>query len=192
MSLVYRARFIEDLAREAMQSARYTTRGVNERGFGRGPSPVLSDRVHTLLASWAVAFFAPRGIKIYAAQDGRRVIPPPIEPANLRHQYSAASDYSTDTDSDADPDDFSDEFSAKRRDMYLPRQEREWRKKERARDRRRSKRARRKGEVMRDREGDWEVHFVCMTPTLWQPGARPRTYGEPVMRLKRGGGWASR
>lgn len=185
-TLMIRARFIEDLCSEALRSAYHTTnRGVNAPGFGRGPSPLLSDRVHTLLASWAVAFFNPRGIKLYAVQDGRKAIPPPIEPPSLRHQYAAASDYSTDSESEADPDDLFEEHENKRKDIYLPRLERDLRKRERARERRRSKRARRKGEVMRERDGEWEVHFVCMNPTIWQPGARPRTYGEPVMRLKR-------
>lgn len=69
--------------------------------------------------------------------------------------------------------------------MYLPRRERELRKRERQRERRREKRARRKGQFMKDREGEWEVHFVCVNPTVWQKGARPRTYGEPVMRAGR-------
>jgi hypothetical protein len=187
MILMVRERFIQDLCSEAVRSGHHDPRrGVNAPQFGKGPTPLLSDTVHTLLASWAVAFFNPRGIRIYAAQDGRKAIPPPIEPPSLRHQYAAASDYSSDTDSsEADPDEWVEEYERKRRDMYLPRLERELRQRERARERRRGKRSRRKGEVMREREGDWEVHFTCMTPTIWQPGARPRTYGEPMMRLKR-------
>lgn len=33
--------------------------------------------------------------------------------------------------------------------------------------------------------GAWDIHFVPATPTIWQLGARPRTYGEPVVKLKR-------
>jgi len=71
---------------------------------------------------------------------------------------------------------------ARRDDMYLPMREREMRRSERARERRRGRR-RRSLESVRlvGRRGDWGVHFVCAEPTIWTAGARPRTYGEPVV-----------
>ncbi|WVR04437.1 hypothetical protein IAU60_001440 [Kwoniella sp. DSM 27419] len=183
------AKFIEDLCREALHGAQHLlTRQV--RGVaGLGPEPILSEAVHSLLASWAVAFFAPRGIKVYAAQDGHRVLPTPIEPLPTGRGLSHASEWSDAGSDDWDEYGISDEeeMHARRHDMYLPRRERDIRKSERDRVRRRERRRRiREAEVRRgERRGDWEIHFVCATPTVWQPGARPRTYGEPALKLKR-------
>lgn len=80
-----------------------------------------------------------------------------------------------------------EELEARRQDMYLPKRERNVRKSERERERRRT-RSRKREAVKRLRkmgEGEWEVHFVSATPTIWTPGARPRTYGEPVVRIRR-------
>lgn len=168
--------------------------------LGRGPKPILSDGVHSLLASWAVAFFQPRGIKVYAAKDGRRVIPAPLDPVASRRGFSRADEwsddddanggsYSSDTLDDEEEEDYiEEEASARRNDMYLPRRERALRRKERDRQRRREirrKRERRSNKKNGDVHGDWEIHFICTTPTIWSPGARPRTYGEPAMRLRR-------
>ncbi|EIW68753.1 hypothetical protein TREMEDRAFT_63211 [Tremella mesenterica DSM 1558] len=179
-------RFITDLSQEALHSAQHDWAGRNRNALGRGPRPVLTDGVHSLLASWAVAFFAPRGIRVYAAQNGQRVIPPPIEPLSSRG-ISRASDYSSATsDEEESESGWGEENEAKRRDMYLPRRERELRSRERARARRRERRRTMREEERRSYgEGDWEVHFVHMTPTIWQAGARPRTYGEPVLRRRR-------
>lgn len=195
-----RARFVEDLARESITEATHDWAKRNKGVLGRGPRPVLTNSVHSLLLSWAVAFFAPRGIKVYAASDGKRVIPPPLDPGSSRRGFSAANEWS---DSESDTLDgestYEDESKARRDDMYLPRRERELRRDERARMRRRERRRRREemerggmnsragwsgvgGNLSR---GEWEVHFVCSTPTVWTPGARPRTYGEPVNRVRR-------
>lgn len=186
----------------------------------RGPIPVLSDTVHSLLASWAVAFFLPRGIRVYAAQDGKRVIPPPIEPlGKSRRGYSRADEYSDTAESASEDDDsdwWEDEEERRREDMYLPRRERGVRSSERMRERRRERRMdefeankrkknRNGGRMMRGLQAGaggvyassgkssrgksggqgWEVHFVPSQPTLWQPGMRPRTYGEPAVRVRR-------
>jgi hypothetical protein len=180
-----RLRFIDDLSREALTGATHDfTRKSN---LGRGPRPLLSDGVHSLLASWAVAFFAPRGIRVYAAQDGRRVVPPPIEPAGRsRRGYSRADEYSDDAESATSDDDWwSEEEEARREEMYLPRREREIRSRERSRIRRRERRRRNYETLGKRSGGEWEVHFVCASPTIWQKGARPRTYGEPVIRARR-------
>jgi hypothetical protein len=167
--------------------------------------PVLTDGVHSLLASWAVAFFAPRGIRVYAAQDGKRAIPPPIESHNRALRgYSRADEFSDDalSESGSDEEDwYEDEQAMRRNDMYLPRMERHHRSRERMRERRMQKRLK-KHEKMRLgrgkgtgsggakgslgwKGGEWEVHFVPMQKTLWAPGMRPRTYGEPVNKIKR-------
>ncbi|WVQ84010.1 hypothetical protein IAT38_006155 [Cryptococcus sp. DSM 104549] len=182
-------KFIEDLSREALTGARHSF-ARQARGDHSGPDPVLSEGVHSLLASWAAAFFAPRGIRVYAAQDGRKVIPPPIEPPPNKRGFSYASEWSDEESSD---DDFGygsedeEERVARKDDMYLPRREREIRRNERARIRRRERRRQmREAEVQGgEKRGGWEVHFVPATPTIWVPGARPRTYGEPVVRLRR-------
>jgi hypothetical protein len=180
-------RFVDDLAKEALSGATHDfTRKSN---LGRGPKPVLSDGVHSLLTSWAVAFFAPRGIRVYAAQDGQRVVPPPLEPpGRYRRGYSRADQWSDDAESATSDDDswWSEEEESRRNEMYLPRREGEIRSRERARLRRREKRRREyEGLGRRKGEKEWEVHFVAATPTLWQRGARPRTYGEPVIRSRR-------
>ena len=199
-----RARFVEDLAREALQNAPHDWRHRDRNrlgGKGRGPEPVLSDGVHSLLASWAVAFFAPRGIRVYAAQDGKRVIPPPLDPASNSRGYSRPDEFSDEESEldnfqmgDDDDDWLFEETQARRDDAYLSRRERELRKDERARIRRREKKKNRDLHVERAgrgitgrkvTRGDWEVHFVAQTPTVWVPGARPRTYGEPINRLRR-------
>ena len=198
--LTARAKFIEDLARESITEATHDWTARNKGVLGRGPRPVLTDAVHSLLLSWAVAFFAPRGVRVYAAADGKRIVPPPIDPGSTRRGLSAADEWSDDDSDTLDGESaYEDERSARRHDMYLPRREREIRRDERARLRRREQRRRR--EVM-EREGvnsragwsgvganltkgDWEVHFVCVQPTIWTPGARPRTYGEPVVRHRR-------
>ncbi|ORX34395.1 hypothetical protein BD324DRAFT_583336 [Kockovaella imperatae] len=189
-------KFVNDLAREALQNAphNWARGGRNEGTLGRGPAPVLSDAVHSLLASWAVAFFAPRGIRVYAAQDGKRVIPLPIDPSSTKRGYSRPDEWS-DEDGLSDEEDESDwaeeESRARRDDAYLPRREREVRRDERMRARRRDRRRRRDMEVesrrssRRKDSGTWEVHFIAATPTIWVAGARPRTYGEPVVRLRR-------
>ena len=194
-----RAKFIDDLAKESLTQVTHNWGAQNRRPLGRGPKPVLSDSVHSLLASWTVAFFAPRGVRVYAAQDGRRVIPPPLDPGSTRRGLSRADEWSESSDSETlrgDSDE--EERQARRDDMYLPRREREVRRSERSRMRRRDKRRMldeegRQGSSWAGggrgragrRDGDWEVHFVCATPTLWTPGARPRTYGEPAVRLRR-------
>nr|XP_031861902.1 uncharacterized protein CI109_002731 [Kwoniella shandongensis]KAA5528974.1 hypothetical protein CI109_002731 [Kwoniella shandongensis] len=223
-------KFITDLSRESLHSTRTSLihRHLHHHrdsssvlgDTGYGPEPILSDAVHSLLASWAVAFFAPRGIRVYAAQDGKKVIPPPVEPMTTKRGFSHAEEWSDD-ESDYDDDDDSlyrshtrrrgrgggggrgsrpshgsiwsgytseeEERQARHSDLHLPRLEREYRASERDRIRRREKRRRyREAEVRRgERAGDWEIHFVCATPTIWTPGARPRTYGEPVIRLRR-------
>lgn len=90
--------------------------------------------------------------------------------------------------------------------MYLPRRERNINSKERMRERRMRRRLS-EYEANRRRskhggshrsggrgggaggvgvtKGDWEVHFVPAQATIWQPGMRPRTYGEPVVRVRR-------
>ena len=195
-----REKFVNDLSREALQNAPhdFARGGRNARAIDReryhGPSPILSDSVHSLLASWAVAFFAPRGIRVYAAQDGKRVVPSPIDPSSTKRGYSRPDAYSDDDGlSDTDESDtwLEEESQARRDDVYLPRREREVRRDERARARRRERRRRRDMEVeqrgmsRRRNSGEWEVHFIAATPTVWIPGARPRTYGEPVVRLRR-------
>jgi len=195
-----RARFIEDLSRESITQATHDWAARNKGVLGKGPRPVLTDSVHSLLLSWAVAFFAPRGIKIYAASGGKRIIPPPLDPGSSRRGFSAADEWSdSDSDTLAGDSSYEDESSARRNDMYLPRRERQIRRDERARLRRRERRGRRdemersgasdragwSGVEGRQARGEWEVHFVCAQPTLWQPGARPRTYGEPVVRRRR-------
>ena len=199
-----RAKFIDDLAKESVTKATHNWQTRNRGVLGQGPQPVLSDIVHSLLLSWAVAFFAPRGIRVYAAADGKRIIPLPLDPGSSRRGLSAADEWS-DSDSDTLMDDESEweeeERQARRHDMYLPRREREVRKSERARQRRREVRKRRErdvregnmsrsgwsgvGDVRAAKRGEWEVHFVAATPTIWTPGARPRTYGEPTARLRR-------
>ena len=137
---------------------------------------------------------------MYAASDGKRILPPPLDPGSSRRGFSAADEWS-DSDSDTLAGDsmYEDESSARRNDMYLHRREREIRRDERARLRRRERRRRRdemersgasgragwSGVAANQTRGEWEVHFVCAAPTVWQPGARPRTYGEPVVRHKR-------
>ena len=191
-----RSRFIDDLARESLTGATHDfasrSRSHSRRSRSRsqstprGPSPVLNDRVHSLLASWAVAFFAPRGIRVYAAQDGRRVIPTTLEPdshsnsRSNRHGHSRADEWS-----DEDSEWSESDTEARREDAYLPRREREVRSEERARERRRERRRRDLDSVQMAVRGEWEVHFVMAEPTLWTPGARPRTYGEPTLRLRR-------
>nr|XP_019047448.1 hypothetical protein I302_04061 [Kwoniella bestiolae CBS 10118]OCF26378.1 hypothetical protein I302_04061 [Kwoniella bestiolae CBS 10118] len=189
------SRFIDDLSKEALANARHPLH-LHARGGRRlGPEPVLSEAVHSLLASWAVAFFSPRGIKIYAASEEKneRILPPPIEPPPLKRGYSHADEWSDEEYSSNNEyafDDLSEdeeEGHQRKRDMYLPRIERQWRKDERKVKRRREKRRRmREGELRGSRiVGDWEIHFICSTPTIWQQGARPRGYGEPVIRLRR-------
>ncbi|KAK1926418.1 hypothetical protein DB88DRAFT_164213 [Papiliotrema laurentii] len=194
------AKFIEDLARESIQQATHDWSKRNKGVLGKGPRPVLTDAVHSLLLSWAVAFFAPRGIRVYAAADGKRIIPPPLDPGSSRRGYSAANEWSDSESDTLDGDStYEDESRARRDDMYLPRRERQIRRDERARMRRRERRRRRE-EMEREggnsragwsgaggyqSGGEWEVHFVCATPTVWTPGARPRTYGEPVVRVRR-------
>lgn len=176
--------------------------------------------MHSLLASWAVAFFLPRGIRVYAAQDGKRVIPPPIEPhGRSRRGYSRADEFSDTAESASESDDsewWSEEEQRRREDMWLPRRERNIRSKERMRERRMQKRLREfeanKNKYKRRGRGkgnghergmggsnasiaggggrggrapNWEIHFLPTQPTLWQPGMRPRMYGEPVVRVKR-------
>lgn len=183
-----RLRFIDDLARESLQGATHDWASRNRGTLGRGPAPVLSDSVHSLLASWAVAFFFPRGIRVYAAQDGRRVVPPPVEPlgrsarGTLRHD-----EWSSDGEGYTEDEYDEDETGARREEIYLPRRERELRRGERQRSRRRERRSREQEGLRRGRggEAEWEVHFVYARPTLWTPGARPRTYGEPKVRLRR-------
>ncbi|KIR29707.1 hypothetical protein I309_01192 [Cryptococcus deuterogattii LA55] len=183
-------KFIEDLSREALHGASHSlTRQA--RGEHTGPDPLLSEAVHSLLASWAVAFFAPRGIRVYAAQNGKKIIPPPIEPPHSKRGYSHASEWS-DNESASD-DDFGygseddEEREARKSDMYLPKREREIRRSERIRMRKWERRRRMRESELKNGEyrGAWEIHFVPATPTIWQRGARPRTYGEPVVRLKR-------
>lgn len=188
--LVLRMKFIEDLSREALHGASHSlTRQA--RGEHTGPDPLLSEAVHSLLASWAVAFFAPRGIRVYAAQNGKKIIPPPIEPPHSKRGYSHASEWS-DNESASD-DDFGygseddEEREARKSDMYLPKREREIRRSERIRMRKWERRRRMRESELKNGEyrAAWEIHFVPATPTIWQRGARPRTYGEPVVRLKR-------
>ncbi|WVQ97827.1 hypothetical protein IAU59_004942 [Kwoniella sp. CBS 9459] len=202
-------KFIEDLSREALHGAQHALSRQVRGGQGMGPDPILSESVHSLLASWAVAFFAPRGIKVYAAQDGRKVLPPPVEPLPTKRGFSHAEEWSDAGSVEDEADEYryahsswrneagfgfgddsdaeEQERQARRMDMYLPRRERDFRKSERDRTRRRERRRRlRDAEIKKsERRGDWEIHFVCATPTVWQQGARPRTYGEPVVRLKR-------
>lgn len=195
-----RARFIEDLARESVIEATHDWSKRNKGVLGKGPRPVLTDSVHSLLLSWAVAFFAPRGIKVYAASEGRRIIPPPLDPSSSRRGFSAANEWSDTETSTLDGEStYEDEARARRDDMYLPRREQQLRRDERARMKRRDRRRRREemersGAMSRTgwsgvggnaTRGEWEVHFVCATPTVWTPGARPRVYGEPKVRLKR-------
>ncbi|KAL7424408.1 hypothetical protein Q5752_000090 [Cryptotrichosporon argae] len=190
------SRFISDLSKEAITGAQhdFAARSLSVSRGGSsgadGPRPVLSEAVHTLLASWAVAFFLPRGIRMHAAQNGQRVIPPSLD--HDRSGKSRAWDYSSDDDSspgdaselDALSDD--EEEQARRNDMYLPRRERAYRARERERERRRRRRRRFNEERLRKKgAGEWEVHFASATPTVWQPGLRPRTYGEPVIRARR-------
>ena len=119
---------------------------------------------------------------MYAAQDGRRVIPPPLEPYSSR-----ADEYSDEEEEYLNGEDGDEEESTARRDdAYLPRMERDRRRAERARDRRRGRRERAMVSVSSlGRRMEWEVHFVCTTPTLWTPGARPRVYGDPVVTPRR-------
>ncbi|WVN84872.1 uncharacterized protein L203_100008 [Cryptococcus depauperatus CBS 7841] len=182
-------RFIEDLSREALHGATHSL--IRQaRGEHTGPDPVLSDAVHSLLASWAVAFFAPRGVRVYAAHEGKKVIPPPVEPLAYKRGFSYASEWS-DTESSSDDFGFGSEDDeervARKADIYLPKREREIRRNERRRTRRRERRKGLRDSELRngERRGNWEIHFVPATPTIWQPGARPRTYGEPVVRLRR-------
>ncbi|WWC59202.1 uncharacterized protein I303_101752 [Kwoniella dejecticola CBS 10117] len=208
-------RFIEDLTKEALQTARHPLHLHARGGRGTGPEPVFTEVIHSLLASWAVAFFSPRGIKIYAVStmDGERILPAPIEPPMSKNGYRHAEEFS---DEESDYDDYiphhnhrytgyspsnsrdlygfedlseeEEEREAQKRNMYLPRIERQYRKSEREIIKRREKRRnRREGELklMNKRIGNWEIHFVCSTPTIWQKGARPRGYGEPVIRLTR-------
>nr|ACZ81451.1 CND01640 [Kwoniella heveanensis] len=141
-------KFIEDLSREALHGAQHALSRQVRGGQGLGPDPILSEAVHSLLASWAVAFFAPRGIKVYAAQDGRKVLPPPVEPLPTKRGFSHAEEWSDDDRSVEDEEDeyryahsswrdgsgpgpgfgFGDdsdaeneERQARRMDMYLPR-----------------------------------------------------------------------
>ncbi|WWD00322.1 hypothetical protein V866_007233 [Kwoniella sp. B9012] len=189
------SRFIDDLSKEALTNARHPLHLHARGGRGMGPEPVLSEAVHSLLASWAVAFFSPRGIKIYAASEesNERILPPPIEPPPLKRGYSHADEWSDEEYSSNDEYNFDDlsedeeERYQRKKDMYLPRIERQWRKDERLIKRRREKRRRlREGELRLSRVvGNWEIHFICSTPTIWQQGARPRGYGEPVIRLRR-------
>ncbi len=178
-------KFIEDLSREAISGA--THDWTQHKAPGDGPAPVLSDGVHSLLASWAVAFFLPRGIRVYAAQDGLPIIPPPLD--HHRRGFSRADVYSSDDLSETDGASESDESrwskeerEARRRDVYLPRRERALRSQERERERRRERRKHAQRRRTGKRGVEWEVHFVSCTPTIWQPGARPRTYGEPMRR----------
>jgi hypothetical protein len=69
--------------------------------------------------------------------------------------------------------------------MYLGRTERSFRAKERKVKRRRERRQRYMQKYVRRDGREWEVHFVPGDPTVWAAGARPRTYGEPKMRLSR-------
>ena len=212
LEYLIRARFIDDLAREALSSAFHDwfsththsishSRSHRSRSLSRvrtsrqtpsaripGPLPILTDSVHALLASWSVAYFAPRGIRIYAALDGRRVIPPPLELDASRHGSSRPDEWSdegSEWSEEDEEEEEEDELMSRRQDMYLPRRERDMRRDERARERRRNRRRRDfENERTVGIRGDWEVHFVCATPTIWTPGARPRTYGEPVLRSR--------
>jgi len=172
----------------SLSTSSRTHRTFHSNPSHRGPMPILTDRVHSLLASWAVAFFSPRGINVYAAQNGHRVIPPPLELYSPRRGSSRPDAWSDEEDvfSDLDEDGVEEEEEVRRGDAYLPRMERERRRGERERERRRERRVREmvSGRVTR---GDWEVHFVAAVPTLWTPGARPRTYGEPVVSLRQSG-----
>jgi hypothetical protein len=157
--------------------------------------PTLTDGVHSLLASWAVAFFTPRGVRVYAAQDGRRVIPPPIETHNRALRgYSRPDEFSDDALSESDSDDsewWDDEQEMRRHDMYLPRMERHHRSRQRMRERRMQRRLRGHEEMRKGKGsfgwngGDWDIHFVPCQRTLWEPGMRPRVYGEPSVRVGR-------
>ncbi|ORY26862.1 hypothetical protein BCR39DRAFT_497755 [Naematelia encephala] len=184
-------RFINDLSTEALQSARHDWISRRPTIPGRGPNPSLSDAVHALIASWAVAFFAPRGIKIYAASGGSRVIPRPVEPPLASKRGHDRADEWSDASStlDDDDDEIRQEMEDRRADAHYPRVERIWRQNERERERRRARKRRGNerllGGARPGADGDWEVCFVHSTPTLWTPGARPRTYGEPVVRLRR-------
>ena len=195
-----RARFIVDLAREALTEVthdfsastrtRTRTRTASHNrtsdGRTREPLPVLTDAVHSLLASWAVAYFASRGVRVYATQDGRRVVPPPLEPFSSRQGSSRPDVWSDEEEEYEEEAQEEEEEEARRNDMYLPRLERDRRRGERARERRRERRLRDMESVSRGGRGRaWEVCFECMTPTLWTPGARPRAYGEPALRLRR-------
>ena len=202
LALIHRGRFIDDLRREALAALHdpddYTHRKQPKSAPGapKGPMPILTDGVHSLLASWHVAFFAPRGIRLYAAQDGKRAIPPPIESHNRALRgYSRADEFSDDALSEDGSDEeewWEDEEEVRRNDMYLPRMERHHRSRERMRERRMQRRLKKhekmrlgKNGSMGWKGGEWEVHFVPMSRTLWAPGMRPRTYGEPVVKLKR-------
>lgn len=124
-------------------------------------------------------------------RTARKVIPPPIEPPHSKRGYSHASEWSD--DETASDDDFGygseddEERQARKGDMYLPKREREIRRSERIRMKKRERRRRMRESELKNGENReaWEIHFVPATPTIWQPGARPRTYGEPVVRLKR-------
>lgn len=182
-----RTKFLNDLRREALS----TSVPLKARqDFGKGPEPILSETVHSLLASWAVAFFSPRGISVYAARRGKRVVPPPVEPpSRFLRGYSRADEYSDDALSEDSGDEswWSEENEHRAEDAYLPRREREIRSRERVRAYRQKRRERKYDRIGagKPKDGDWEVHFVCMTPTLWQPNARPRTYGEPWVLSRR-------
>ncbi|ODO03117.1 hypothetical protein I350_05962 [Cryptococcus amylolentus CBS 6273] len=182
-------KFIEDLAREALSGARHSLMR-QARGEHTGPDPLLSESVQSLLASWAVAFFAPRGIRVYAAKNGTKVVPPPIDPPGQRG-YTLPSEWSDDDLSSEDDfgygSEFEEETEARKADMHLPKREREVRKNERLRIRRRERRRTFRLSEVKGTEvrGGWEVHFIPATPTLWQPGMRPQVYGEPKARLRR-------
>lgn len=179
--------FIDGLSKEALTGAKHdwSRRSRDASAHRGGPQPQLSDAVHSLLSAWLVSYFAPRGIFIYAAKQGRRVPPPPLD-RRMRHgvAVSRASEYS----SSSEDDHSSDDTVRRRDDMYLPRRERDLRRRQRERERRRERRlldrdrqeedwGRRRS---RDAEGEWEVHFSYREPTVWQPGAKARAYGEKI------------
>jgi hypothetical protein len=178
--------FIDDLSKEALSGARHNwSRSSNADGHRGGPQPQLTDGVHSLLSAWLVSFFAPRGVYVYAAKEGRRVPPPPLD-RRMRHgvAQSRASDFSS-----SDDDDYSSDNTYKRRDdMYLPRRERDLRRRQREKERRRERRMRDRDREEEewsrrrssDAEGDWEVHFSYREPTVWQQDAKARAYGEKI------------
>ncbi|WWC67693.1 uncharacterized protein I206_101605 [Kwoniella pini CBS 10737] len=206
------SKFINDLSKEAIKknynnslnSSTSTTTTTYLKGLkfkNNKKEPILNEIIHSLLASWSVGFFQPRGIKIIlvSSLNNKRILQNSIEPITQINGYRNAEEFS-DEESDFEQynefnnlsnDSEEEEKEKEMEELYLPRIERKFRKEERNLIKRRLKKKQNLNNILNNNKnnqtkiGNWEIHFICTTPTIWQKGARPRGYGEPVIRLTR-------